>query len=130
MVCHEVYPRFPLWSSPALPPWQQVGAFLQKAAVHLPGVDACEDMQRTFEQAGFGKREIYYEIPVVQGPRSELIEWVANSARRFLALAEANGVDGATALDLPTLEQRSRDAMQNTGSHVTAWLQVCAWATV
>ncbi len=130
IVCHEAYPRFPICSSPPLQIWQDVGEFLRKAAAHLPGVDACEDIQQTFEQSGLRKREIYYEIPVIQHPQSELIEWVASSARTFAPLAEANGVEGAAVLDLPTFEQRSRDAMRKAGSHLTAWLQVCAWAII
>jgi ubiquinone/menaquinone biosynthesis C-methylase UbiE len=130
IVCHEAYPRFTLWSSPPLALWEEIGVFLHEAAVHLPGVDACEGMQQTLEQAGLQKAEIYYELPVAQDARSPLIEWVASSARAFLPLAKAKAGADEAALDPFTLEQRSRDAATKAGSHVTAWLQVCAWATV
>jgi ubiquinone/menaquinone biosynthesis C-methylase UbiE len=129
IVCHEAYPRFTLWSSPPLALWEEIGIFLHEAAVHLPGVDACEGMHQTLEKAGLQQGEVYYELPVAQNARSPLIEWVASSVRAFLPLAKARAV-ADEALDPSTLEQRSRDAMQNAGSHVTAWLQVCAWATV
>jgi ubiquinone/menaquinone biosynthesis C-methylase UbiE len=129
IVCHEAYPRFPICSSPPLAPWQQVGDFLQRTAAHFPGVDACEHIQQTFDRAGFRTQEIYYEIPVAQDSNSPLIEWVTNSAQTFLPLAEAKGVS-SDPIDLSTLEQRSRDAMRNSRSHVTAWLQICAWAIV
>jgi ubiquinone/menaquinone biosynthesis C-methylase UbiE len=130
IVCHEAYPRFTLWSSPPLALWEEIGVFLHEAAVHLPGVDACEGMQQTFEQAGLQSVEVYYELPVTQDARSPLIDWVASSVRSFLPLAKANGGADETALDPFTLEQRSRDAVTKTRSHVTAWLQICAWATV
>ncbi|SDR97281.1 class I SAM-dependent methyltransferase [Bradyrhizobium canariense] len=130
IVCHEVYPRFTLWSSPPLALWEEIGIFLHEAAVHLPGVDACEGMHQTLEKAGLQQGEVYYELPVAQNARSPLIEWVASSVRAFLPLAKARAVADEAALDPSTLEQGSRDAMQNAGSHVTAWLQVCAWATV
>lgn len=129
MVCHEVYPRFALCSSPNVAPWEQIGALLRSAAVRLPGVGACEDMHQTFEKAGFRVGEVYYEIPVAQDAQSPLIDWVASSARAFLPLAEAEGTVNLAAFDPVTLEQTSRDAIRNAGSHVTAWLQVCAWAT-
>jgi ubiquinone/menaquinone biosynthesis C-methylase UbiE len=130
IVCHEVYPRFTLWSSPPLALWAEIGVFLHEAAIHLPGVDACEGMHQTLEKAGLQQGDVYYELPVAQNARSPLIEWVASSVRAFLPLAKARAVADQAALDPSTLEQRSRDAMQNAGSHVTAWLQVCAWATV
>ena len=129
MVCHELYPRFALCSDPHVAPWEQIGAFLRSVAVHLPGVSACEDMHQTFEKADLAVGEVYYEVPIAQDAQSPLIDWVASSARAFLPLAEAEGIT-TLALDPLTLEQTVRDAIRNVGSRVTAWPQVCAWATV
>jgi 2-polyprenyl-3-methyl-5-hydroxy-6-metoxy-1,4-benzoquinol methylase len=115
-------------SSPEVPLWEQVVAWLKRAmATLITHADAGSRLTRHFAEAGLPGPVVHSELLSGGGPDSPQYRYAADSVRTLLPVLARIGVP-ADEIDIETLEARLRAAVVQAGAQVTMAPQYLAAA--
>ena len=84
-------------------------------------------LRRTFLDAGLPEPTLRMEASVEGGESSLLYRYMVESVRSMLPMAAECGVEGFTAEDIDSLEERLRVDVVRSGGVIVAWPVVSAW---
>jgi ubiquinone/menaquinone biosynthesis C-methylase UbiE len=126
---HEIGSYVGVRSYPAVPLWDQVGAWQTQHTLGGANPYAATRLPQSLERAGLTNAGLFCEMPVAYGKDPQIYAWMAETQRTFLPAYVSKGIVSAEELDIETLQTRLEDAVTASGSLVIAWPQICAWAT-